>query len=300
MSCNSALQLTLSSGNLCVCATGYYNASNVCLACNYVCQTCAAASTCLTCKSGLNRIYNSATSSCDCQSGYILNVSSNLCLGCQYSCQVCVTNYTNQCSSCNASYYRTLNTTTKQCSCNIGYYDNNAALCLACSYTCYTCSVSSTNCTACTTGSNRNLNSVAGTCSCAQHYYDTIVIFAPNVACAACSYFCSSCTNSSACLTCNSTNKRTFDSLGVNCICAQGYYDDNSSRELCVACPYQCLSCSNSSVCLTCNNSNNRATPTSLCPCIVGYYDTNLTAQLCAACQYSCKACTVFTRCDSC
>jgi hypothetical protein len=162
-------------------------------------------------------------------SGYVLNLSSNLCLGCQYSCQVCVTNFTNQCSSCNSSYYRTLNTTTKQCPCNVGYYDNNAPLCLACSYTCYTCTSLASFCTACMVGSNRILNSTAGTCNCNQRYYDTIVFYVQNVVCASCPYMCSSCTNSSACLTCNSTNFRIFDSLNVRCICMQGYYDNGTN-----------------------------------------------------------------------
>ena len=194
-SCNSALYLTLSNDYQCICQTGYYNLSGVCLPCNSLCGSCIDANTCTVCKSGLNRFLNTTTSTCDCMPGYVLNVSSNLCLGCQYSCQVCVTNFTNQCSSCNSSYYRSLDTTTKQCPCNIGYYDNNVPLCRACSYTCYTCTSSATFCTACTAGSNRILNSTAGTCNCNQHYYDTIVVYVQNVVCAACPYICSSCTN---------------------------------------------------------------------------------------------------------
>jgi len=214
---------------LCDCMSGYYlSGSNTCLVCGILCTTCTSGSTCSACKPNLNRFLNGTT--CDCSPGYILITSSNTCQTCQYSCLTCTTNYINRCATCNTTSLRSINNTSFQCQCNIGYYDDGSnILCKPCSYTCSTCSSSSTSCTACPSSSNRIYDSISKTCPCAQHYFDTIVNYIENATCKPCLYHCSSCTSMSSCSTCNSSLFRVFDSMNMYCICQGHYYDDGSN-----------------------------------------------------------------------
>jgi hypothetical protein len=158
---------------------GYYlNSGGTCSPCDSICSECTQSGTCTVCKPGLYREMNSATSTCDCKAGYVLNTTSQLCMGCQYSCLVCVTGFDNQCSSCNASTFRELITSTKQCDCKIGYYDDGLnPLCLPCHYTCKSCVSSSTTCTSCPSNTHRTHSPTNNTCPCDQHFYDQMSIF---------------------------------------------------------------------------------------------------------------------------
>lgn len=152
---------------------------------------------------------NTATSTCDCKMGYVLNTTSNLCMGCQYSCHVCIKGYDTKCESCDSTTLRSLNSANKQCECKIGFYDDGIEpLCKACDYTCKSCFGSATNCTACPDGSQRSHDSGKGTCNCNQHFYDQMAVFVKSPTCAACSYHCSSCSDPTSCDTCNVTNHR--------------------------------------------------------------------------------------------
>lgn len=130
-------------------------------------------------------------------------------------------------------------------------------------------------------------------CNCPQYYYDNN----STMACVACLYYCSTCTNYTACATCNSSKNRIFDSVNNFCICSDGYYD-NGVSELCVACNYQCSTCTNGTKCLTCSLLSLRNLPSSNCPCSDGNYDNGV--QLCLICSYSCFTCTNSTQCLTC
>lgn len=226
-SLNRSLNTTLFT---CDCSVGFYqDSSGLCAPCNTLCASCATGTTCLTCKPNLNRTYNSNSSTCDCLAGYILIVSSNTCQTCQATCLTCVTNFTNRCLTCDSTTNRILNSTTFQCQCPLGYFDDGSrTTCGVCSYTCLTCSGNSNACTSCPTGSNRVYNSSASTCFCAQRFYDNNVTFAQNSTCLPCLYHCSTCMQSTSCLTCNASNFRVMNPINSRCICMTGYYDDGT------------------------------------------------------------------------
>ncbi len=79
--------------------------------------------------------------------------------------------------------------------------------------------------------------------------------------CSPCHYSCLTCQSSALstdCLSCNSTNYRTFVIATGSCICDTiGYYDDGVA--LCGSCHYTCLSCTGGSSqynCTACVNSS--------------------------------------------
>lgn len=107
----------------CLCYQGYYsdNVNALCKPCHYSCLNCTTSSTsCLACPA--SRQFDTNNQYCVCVSQYYQNSQSLNCLLCLYSCANC-TDYS-ICTDCNAAKFRTLNSITKQCTCNNGYYDD--------------------------------------------------------------------------------------------------------------------------------------------------------------------------------
>ena len=115
------------------------------------------------------------------------------------------------------------------------------------------------------------------------------------VPCLQCQYTCMSCTNSAACIDCNSTMNREVNSSSGFCSCMAGFYDDGFNQ-LCIACHYSCLSCNPSTTCLSCPATRTQ-TGTS-CPCDATYFDAGVAT--CQSCLYSCATCDNNTNCASC
>lgn len=91
--------------------------------------------------------------------------------------------------------------------------------------------------------------------------------------CLPCHYSCLHCSypeNSTACLTCSSTDYRALEI--DTCPCSPGYFDNGTA--VCPPCDSSCLTCINSSDhCVTCNAGLNRAiTANNSCECIIGFY----------------------------
>lgn len=106
--------------------------------------------------------------------------------------------------------------------CPFYYYTNtSSSLCLPCHYSCYQCSLPSSNssCSACSSSDNRSLANTS--CPCNLGLYDN-----GSSLCLACNYRCLSCYNSSSssCLSCNMAIFRTLNSTSSSCDCINNYY----------------------------------------------------------------------------
>lgn len=143
-----------------------------------------------------------------------------------------------------------------------------------------------------------------GSClsSCLSSYYEN------NSVCQACSLICLTCSNFTACLTCNtSSSLNIYYPDNLACIsassCLSGYYIDSTFGALtCTKCVSPCLSCTNSTYCLTCfSGLNYKGSCKSNCP--TGYYAdiSNPTDSKCSACSSVCFSCMGnATNCTSC
>lgn len=131
-----------------------------------------------------------------CPSGYATNTTIDYCVLCRYTCTTCKVDGTS-CTSCPANSSRTLNNSTFECACDVGFFDNNTVVCAACDYTCLTCLIVKSNCTSC--DSTRTLTS--NTCPCSTGFYDTNN---STQVCATCSVTCLTCSGlASACTSCD-------------------------------------------------------------------------------------------------
>ncbi len=82
---------------------------------------------------------------------------------------------------------------------------------------------------------NREL--VSDNCVCKNPgYYDNGADL-----CAACHISCKTCSGEtySDCLTCETTNNRSYYNLNATCPCDDGYFDDDSTAS-CVVCHFSC------------------------------------------------------------
>ena len=108
----------------CPCINGYYETSLysplICLACHATCLTCSLTSTnCITCDYiNQNRILSIPDNACICKNGFYETFTNNpaICLACDSSCVTCSITSTN-CTSCNSTYIRVLNSSSYYCMC---------------------------------------------------------------------------------------------------------------------------------------------------------------------------------------
>jgi hypothetical protein len=132
---------------------------------------------------------------------------------------------------------------------------------------------------------------------CPQSYYINLT----NSQCVACYYSCATCNNSnlaSQCLTCSSSNYRTYNN--GYCLCQTNYLDISGIASCSYAiCDSTCLTCSNLDICGSCDATLHRTLVNQECPCSNRYYDDSPNLP-CLACNYSCLTCTNNTACVTC
>ena len=155
---------------------------------------------CLSCNITRNRLLNStidffgvSSPYCVCLYRYYSPSPSSDCQPCHYSCQVCTAGTRYDCAMCTTTLERTLNTTTKQCLCNAGFYDDNVTEpCQTCHVYCALCHTGLPN--SCSKCNNPYyiLPSVT-TCylTCPDYYFDYQI----NFTCLSCSSHCQRCVN---------------------------------------------------------------------------------------------------------
>ncbi len=80
---------------------------------------------------------------------------------------------------------------------------------------------------------------VSDNCTCKPGYFNNGVDL-----CAACHRSCKTCSGetSSNCLTCETSNNRSFNNQDGTCLCDNGYFD-NGSAAACFACHFSCSKC---------------------------------------------------------
>lgn len=148
----------------------------------------------------------------------------------------------------------------------------------------------STNCTNCSSSAFRYKYVVdvavnSSTCLCLNKYYSGAIGVET---CLSCDYTCSTCTNSTHCLTCNSSMFRIYQSaVSTYCTCMTGYYDV-TNIEQCQQCSYTCKTCSLSRTnCLSCPDTRNFTFNS--CPCNDGLFDDMVSSNpTCSGCLYMC------------
>eukprot|EP00828_Plagiopyla_frontata_P044041 TRINITY_DN7064_c0_g1_i1.p2 TRINITY_DN7064_c0_g1~~TRINITY_DN7064_c0_g1_i1.p2 ORF type:complete len:248 (+),score=42.83 TRINITY_DN7064_c0_g1_i1:768-1511(+) len=115
-----------------------------------------------------------------------------------------------------------------------------------------------------------------------------------DLVCTACNYTCLTCngTSSSDCLTCNSSNFRSFSSN--KCDCDPRYYDDGTDNPKCQPCNYSCYACSGNleTQCTDCYaNDHRHLNNSNQCICDYYYYDDGTENSICQPCNHTCLTC---------
>jgi len=167
-----------------------------------------------------------------------------LCKSCtNYACLKCSMN--GSCTTCDPS--RTLNSVTGTCDPGQGYFESGSLAASPCDPTCYTCSLSQSNCTSCSSA----------------HYLSGKTCLPCDASCATCSIVSSNCTtcysasylSGSLCQPCVSNCNICSNSL--NCgTCNSGYMTDAGGLCIisydCASIAY-CASCAAATGCVTCS-----------------------------------------------
>ncbi|CAD8107684.1 unnamed protein product [Paramecium sonneborni] len=292
------------------CVNGYVLSGHTCLPCTKPCANCITNQTiCSTCMDSLNQI----PSSCNCNSGFIMNSSTYMCDQCNHPCFTCQ-NSINECHACFSSYQ--YDSTAHTCTCLTNQYEDNGSpkQCQNCQSPCLTCS-SFTDCNSCVIGLNRHLQ--GNSCICDDGYYDDAGI------CTLCPLSCTKCTSATICTECKHLSHQVLN----DCHCIDTYYMNASY--MCQSCVSPCVNCSSGSVCTSCINNYYLASPNCLqctlpcyncvdlntkctscahplqtvisnqCICNDGYYMD--TSYYCQSCTHPCSKCTTTsTYCTDC
>ena len=142
-----------------------------------------------------------------------------ICGKCPYYCSGCTGPVPVACIACPISSFRTLQPD-KNCTCNVGYYDDGAnATCKPCKSTCTACTSYSV-CTGCYATSVQFRNLIGTECKCIAGYYDNGI----SPVCQSCHYSCLSCYGGlpTNCISCKSF--RSFVPAISSCPCQSGFY----------------------------------------------------------------------------
>ena len=133
-----------------------------------------------------------------------------ICKRCYYDCYTCK-DY-GQCLTCNATVdFRSIDTSSNRCVCQLGYYDNFTQICLKCPYNC-------TVCTGPTTCSSCNIGYQMSGALCISVCPLRFIRDSSNSNCIACRYDCETCDNNNNCLTCNTlTDFRVLNPITKRC-----------------------------------------------------------------------------------
>lgn len=164
---------------------------------------------------------------------------------------------------------------------------------MPCASPCLTCSYLTNNCTSCAINYYHN-GICIGVCP-VSHFAN-----ATSKRCDKCISPCSTCSNSTACLSCLPSTNTYYDSSTMQCvsICPTQYYRNNTNYT-CIACVPPCVTCTSHTACLTCIAStylyNSRCNTN--CP---SQYYANTTTNTCDACASPCLTCLSYSECVSC
>ena len=243
------------------------------------------------------------------------------CLACMPVCKTCLNSAS--CSTCTSP--ATLVSGVCQCPAST-FFDINTMTCL-------TCSTLQPNCQTCdyNGGSLNPASPSPVVCTLASTGYFILASGSTQ----ACISYCSTCIDSTNCVTCNTNFQNDVDSdtcicatglffsttqnscvscssaipgcsscnqntnpLGSTCqTCSSGFFAASLPSLTCTACPSLCLTCSSSTNCLTCVN--NLTIISGLCGCDVTaslYLNpTTLTCELCSNSIFGCQVCTATT-----
>lgn len=169
-------------------------------------------------------------------------------------------------------------------------------ICNGCSSTCLACSTVSSNCTSCNSTSAYpalNLTGYNGVClaACPSGMYLELGV------CVVCSPPCSTCTNSSKCLSCLPGLFYSNFSCGPTCLL--GTSIPNNYSWTCDACSSQCATCSLTiNNCTGCSSSAAMYNGTCVTSCP---YPLVINSGVCASCDPLCRMCSlVSTNCTAC
>lgn len=122
------------SSNSCLCSNGFYEniTLETCEPCKNSCETCSNSYECVTCPNPTqfhrNQFVDSAKQ-CRCWPGYYDDGASKACQLCYHSCKTCSGPEKTHCQQCpdSATSFRYKNTTTNECLCETGYYDDGSS-----------------------------------------------------------------------------------------------------------------------------------------------------------------------------
>lgn len=209
----------------------------------------------------------------------------------------CLTCYTNTLISTSVYYYGAFRTC--YASCPSGTYASSYT-CLDCSSTCLTCLGTATNCTSCVANSTYPYLYVSGStgscrASCPIYYYPDTT--SSPVTCVPCVGRCSTCLNSTQCLSCVSP----YYFYNNSCVtsCPSGTMIANNISQTCDPCSTQCATCAGTvDTCLTCSGSAAmyNSTCVSVCPGTLVIFNGS-----CTVCSSVCATCYVnYDNCTSC
>jgi len=123
----------------------------------------------------------------------------------------------------------------------------NGTSCVKCPYQCQTCTSPNGACITCVDTIRRDRTQ---NCRCLTGFFDSGALN-----CSACSPTCLTCTNASACTSCDATRFRNLTS-GTLCSCIDGYYElfGADQSRTCVKCNPECLTCTSSPAnCVRCD-----------------------------------------------
>lgn len=255
------------------------------MVCGVSCLTCInSATTCTSCNSSLIYYNSQCLQSCPVRF-YNLNGSCAECLPPCYTCS-----NSTYCLSCSFNYLKD-----GACisSCPEGYYQDQAALsCVACQAQCKTCA-SSYSCITCKSGCL-----YSGQCpsSCpSTSFFGQIDNVTNTCSCQQCIYPCSTCSNSSVCLTCVDGYLYAGSCLVQ---CPTSYYGSSitGACTLCSLTYAQCLTCT-SKACTLCNSGYYILNGVCLTSCPTYYYPS---LQQCVICSAPCLTCSDPSTCLSC
>lgn len=196
-----------------------------------------------------------------------------ICLACHYTCAVCTAGTSTSCLFCTADAHRSLNSVSKTCPCDDGYFDNNTSTetCLACHSWCLKCTNSTTTaCTQCAATYFLKLDVTTCFSQCPIYFYGKT----STMTCEACSSHCIICTNSSNCSSCDPGFPLYNYACLSSCPAISTYLDSGNNR--CVDCKTGCKTCTSLISCQSCTTDY--------------YYDATLS--LCFPCNQYCKGCT--------
>ena len=294
------------SGTGCSCISGYtgehpLTTTSSCVLCAAECASCTSVSACASCVDPNASPSADASSLCSCNAyywGVPPLISSSSCSACNTDCSTC--SNSQSCVTCRDANASPSMGSLGGCLCNARFYNSNTAstpvICIPCNSECLSCS-NSIECAVCIDpNASPNLNTGVG-CECKSGYGGVAPLNTAE-SCTPCISDCSTCSQSTTCLTCTDPNSSPNSATLVGCLCKPGYFSASESPLVCQECFVECSTCSAPSVCSTCVALNSSPLESGGCACNFGFF--NITALVSALdchvtgayCDPSCLTCS--------